>query len=102
MDHVVFGDVLKRHSGLLPSGESAADDAGVETLGAENMRHTDAGGVVQSSAVKIDRSGLREQEQGFGKAVGLEPGAALDALGAGVVIAMAANVNHSVKCRLDS
>ena len=79
LDHVVFGDVLKRHSGLLPGGEAAADDAGVETLGAEDVRHTGAGRVVQSSAVEIDFFGIGKQGQGFGKAVGLKPDAALDA-----------------------
>ena len=32
LDHFIGGDVFERQAGFLPSGQAAADDAGVESL----------------------------------------------------------------------
>jgi len=57
---VRFRDRLDGLTGLAPGGETADDDKSVESLFAQQMRHTGAGGFALSSTVEVDVFVLRK------------------------------------------
>lgn len=87
-------DGLNRFTGLTPSCEATNDDKRVESLLAQQMRHTGAGGFALSSTVEVDVFILRKIFDLVGEVVGLEANRAWDSGGAGVVVAVAAHVDQ--------
>ena len=87
-------DRLDGLTGLAPGGQTTHDDKRVETLLAQQMRHTGAGGFALSSAVEVDVFVFRKSFDFVGEVIGLEANRALDPRGAGVVVTVTAHINQ--------
>lgn len=94
MHEVRRRDRLHRLTGLTPGRETADDDKRVESLFAQQIRHTGAGGFALSSTVEVDVFVLGKSFDFFGEVIRLETNRALDSRGAGIVVAMAAHIDQ--------
>jgi hypothetical protein len=94
MHQIGLRDRLRGFPGLAPCCQAAHDDKRVESLLAEQMRHTGAGGFALSSTVEVNVFVLWEGLDFVGKVIGLDANGALDSRGAGIVVAMAAHVDQ--------
>ncbi len=94
LHQVVVGHRLKRFSGFPPGRKSADDDKRVEAFFPQLQRHPGAGRFALSSTVQIDIFAGRKVFQFLGKIVGFETNRTFDSLRFGIVVAMAADVDH--------
>lgn len=94
---VVLRYLLGRQAKLAPCAQTAYHHRCVEAFLTNQMRHTGAGGFVQSSTVQIDICALRHAVQKLLKVVRLDTHGALDAHSFFVVVAVAAHIgNHNL------
>src|SRR5581483_3591067 len=100
VDEVVLGDGLERVSGFAPGLQPAYEYERIESLFSEQMRHPGARGFACSSAIDINVFVARQVLYFFLEVIGFDPDRSLDALGAGVIIAVTADVNHHYLGRL--
>ncbi len=101
LHEVILGDRFHRFSGLAPGSQSADDHERVETFFAQYVRHPGAGRFARSSAVEVNIFIFGEGLDFLLKVVGLDANRILNAGGAGIIIAVAADVDdqHVVRIR---
>lgn len=93
---LVAGDGFQGAAGFGPGAEAAVDDLGLAVLLVHHVGDADAGGLADAGAVEIDLAlGSHELAEGnefLFEAMGFDADGVLDALHAGVVVAVAADV----------
>ncbi len=94
LHQIVFRHGLEWLPGLAPGGEPADDHECVEPFLSQQMRHPGAGRLARSSTVEINVFVLGKVLDFFLQIVGLNANGALNALGAPVVIAVAAHIRN--------
>ena len=92
LDQVVVGNSLHRVSGLAPGAQAAGDDEDFESELLQLARHPGAGGFAQSSTVEINLSLLGQVLDFFNQVVGFNADRSGNALGVGIVVAVAADI----------
>ena len=93
IDQIVFRHRLQRLARLAPGSESADDHERVESFFPKYVRHPGARGFARSSTVEIDVLVLGEILDLFVEIVGLDADRSENALGANVVIPVAAHIH---------
>lgn len=91
---IVFRNHLGRTAGFAPGVEAPVDHECVVSLFPQHMRHTGAGGFAHSGAVEINLAVFGQVVEFLGEVVGLQAHRTLDAMSAGIVIAVAADVHQ--------
>ncbi len=93
LDQVVFRDYFHRLASLTPSRQSADDYERVEAFFPQQVRHPGAGRFARSSAIQINIFVAGKVLDFFLKIVGLNANGVLDARSAGIIIAVAADID---------
>src|SRR3984957_12491924 len=92
VDYVCLGDFFQGVAGSAPGGEAADDDEGVETILAEEVRDSGAGGFAAAGAVEGHVFVSGEMFYFVAEIIGL------DANRAGAVVSVAAHVRQQDFC----
>ena len=94
LDQVVSWHGLQGLSGLAPRRQSAHDHEGVEPMLPQEMRHPGAGRFARSSAIQKNQLVLGQVLDFVRQIVGLYAQRTANARGLGIVVAVAADINH--------
>ena len=81
-------------AGFAPGCQATDDYEGVESLLAKEMRHTGAGGFALSSTVQVDVLIFGKRLDFLREIIWLDADRAADASGAGIVVAVAADIHQ--------
>src|ERR1700723_1595155 len=98
VDYVGLGDFFQGVAGSAPGGEAADDNEGVETILAEEVRDTGAGGFAAAGAVEGHVFVSGEMFYFVAEIIGLDANRAGNAHGAGAVVSGAAHVGQQNVC----